>query len=138
MAATIAQVMQGIEARLATIEGLRTKDVTPDQISPPCAFVGVPPMDYRLTMGRASYLIKPTITVLVSAAWDRVGQLKLAGYANPTGSTSVIAAIEGDRTLGGIADDCVVDDFEPLGMEEVGAIGYYGGRFSMRVVLDGN
>lgn len=130
--------MAGIETRLATISGLRVNDVAPDQINPPAAFVGVPPIpNYRLTMGRAKYLIEPTITVLVSAAWDRAGQLRLAGYANPTGSTSIITAVEGDKTLGGIVSDCVVDGFSPLGMEEVGLIGYYGGRFSLRVVLDG-
>lgn len=138
MAATIEQVMQAIETRLATISGLRVNDVAPDQINPPAAFVGVPPIpNYRLTMGRARYSITPTITVLTSASWDRAGQLKLASYANPTGASSIPAAVEGDRTLGGIADECLVDDFAPLGMEEVGLIGYYGGRFSLRVILSG-
>ncbi len=138
MASTIAQVMQGLETRLATITGLRVNDVIPDQVNPPAAFVGVPAIpSYRIAMGRSKYTIAPTITVLVSAAWDRAGQLALAGYANPTGSTSIIAAIEGDKTLGGVVDDCVVDDFAPLGLEEVGVIGYYGGRFNLRVVLSG-
>lgn len=138
MAATIEQIMQGIETRLATISGLRVSDTTPDQINPPQAFVGVPNIpNYHGTMGRAKFPIEPTVTVLVSATLDRVGQLKLASYANPTGDSSIVAAIEADRTLGGIVDDCIVDSFRPLGLEEVGLIGYYGGVFALRVIARG-
>ncbi|WP_157251116.1 hypothetical protein [Nonomuraea typhae] len=138
MAPTIAQVMQGIEARLATIAGLRVDDVVPDQINPPAALVGVPPIPtYHQTMGRGRFMLEPTVTVLVSAAVDRAGQLALAGYANPTGPLSVLAAIEGDRTLGAVVEDCIVIDFRPLGLEEVGQIGYYGGVFTLRVIALG-
>ena len=138
MAPTIAQVMQGIETRLATISGLRVNDVKADQINPPAAIVGVPPIpSYHATMARGKFLVEPTVTVLVSAAYDRTGQLALASYADPTGATSVLSAIEGDRTLGGVVDDCIVIDFRPLGLEEVGLIGYYGGVFTLRAVATG-
>lgn len=130
--------MLGIEARLATIAGLRTSEITPDQISPPQAIVGVPDIpEYRITFGRGRFQIAPTVTILVSAALDRIGQLKLASYANATGASSIPAAIEGDRTLGGIVEECKVDDFRVLGLEEVGAIGYFGGVFSLTVVAPG-
>lgn len=138
MAPTLVAIMQGIEARLATISGLRVDDLTPDQISPPFAFVGVPPISaYHGTFGRGKFALEPTVTVLVSAGWSRTGQLALAAYANPTGASSVITAIEGDKTLGGVVDDCIVVDFRPLGAEEVGLIGYYGGVFGLRVVASG-
>lgn len=130
--------MLGIETRLATISGLRTSEITPDQINPPQAIVGVPDIpEYRLTFGRGRFQLAPTVTVLVSAALDRIGQLKLASYANATGASSIPAAIEGDRTLGGIVEECFVEDFRVLGFEEVGAIGYYGGVFQLRVVAPG-
>lgn len=130
--------MLGIETRLATIAGLRTSEIAADQINPPQAIVGVPGIpEYRLTFGRGRFQISPTVTVLVSAALDRTGQLKLASYANATGASSIPAAIEGDRTLGGIVEECVVDNFRVLGLEEVGIIGYYGGEFSLRVVAPG-
>lgn len=138
MASTIAAIMQGLETRLATITGLRVNDVIPDQINPPAAIVGVPPIpNYRIAMGRAHMELDLTVTVLVSAAYDRIGQLALAGYANPTGSTSIITAVEGDKTLGGAVEQAWVTDFHPLGIEEVGLIGYYGGIFTVRCVATG-
>lgn len=139
MAPTIRQVMQGIEGRLDTISGLQVRDVIPDQVNPPQAFVGIPPIpQYHSSMSRGVFTIEPTVTVLVSAALDRTGQLSLADYVNPTGGNSVIAAVEADKTLGGIVDDTVVISFEPLGIAEVGQIGYYGGRFQLRVMAKGD
>lgn len=137
MAATIEQIMGGLEARLATVSGLRTKDIAPDNPAVPCAFPLVPPITYRETFGRGTYSLNFRIVVLVSAALDRVGQFKLAGYANPRGDTSIITAIEGDKTLGGIVSDTVVDTFDPDGLQDVGLIGYYGGVFNLRVIASG-
>jgi hypothetical protein len=139
MAPTIEQIMDGIETRLATISGLRVSDVSPGQINPPCAIVGVPAItSYHATFGSGRMTLDDiTVTVLVSAAVDRVGQKKLAGYANPTGSTSIKAAVEGDKTLGGVVDDCIVVSFRPLGLDEVGVIGYFGGIFQLRAIAIG-
>lgn len=138
MAPTIEQVMQGIEARLETIAGLRVTAYIADQVNPPAAVVGVPDIpDYRLTFGRGRFRLAPTVTVLVSASLDRTGQAKLASFANPTGSTSIPAAIEGDRTLGGVVEECFVSSFRVLGLDEVGQIGYYGGVFDLSVVAPG-
>lgn len=134
-APSIASIMAGIETRLRTITGLNTSDISPGQITPPCAIVGIPPIpNYHATFGRAKWELSPTITVLTSTTMDRAGQLLLAGYADHSGATSVAGAIEGDPTLGGIVDFCIVDDFRPLGLEEVGLLGYYGGVFSLRIV----
>lgn len=133
MAATIAEVMAGIETRLQTVNGLRTRDVSPDQIVPPCAIVGVPPIDYLEVMGQSTYTIRPTITVFTSAAHNRAGQRLLAGYADFSGAGSILAAIQADQTLGGKADYCVVESFRPLGLEEVGIVGYFGGVFQLVV-----
>lgn len=138
MAPTIAQVMQAVETRLATITGLRVNDIKPDQINPPQAIVGVPPIPrYHQSMGMGKFQINLTVTVLVSASLDRIGQLALAGYANPTGAQSIRAAIEGDKTLGGVVDDCIVVSFDPLGLEEVGIVGYYGGVFTLQTIASG-
>lgn len=139
MAPTLEQIMDGIEDRLKTIAGLRVSDVTPDQIVPPCAIVGVPAItEYHATFASGRMrLDELTVTVLVSAAVDRIGQKLLAGYANPTGDTSVKAAIEADKTLGGVVEDCVVLSFRPLGLADVGVIGFYGGIFQLRAIATG-
>ena len=138
-APSVLDVMRGIQGRLATIDGLRVSAIAPDQITPPIAIVGVPPVEsYHATMRRGRMTYDPTIYVLVSSVLDRTGQEALAAYANPTGPKSIVSAVEGDRTLGGVAETCIVRSFRPLGVEEVGQIGYYGGAFEMHVVTAGS
>lgn len=134
--ATLQAIMQGIEQRLLTIDGLRVSDTVPGQVNPPQAIVGVPPIpDYAAGLQRhARPTIEPTVTVLTSSALDRVGQLALAAYADPVGARSVPAAVAADKTLGGVVSDCLVVRFDLLGIEEVGLIGYFGGRFTLRVL----
>jgi hypothetical protein len=136
--ATLEQIMQGIETRLATIPGLRTSDTIPGAINPPQAIVGVPVVDSYVTglNPHQRPTLAPTITVLVSSALDRTGQLALAAYADPAGTRSIPAAIAADASLGGLLGPgaCQVTRFDPLGLEEVGLIGYFGGRFTLRVI----
>jgi hypothetical protein len=136
---TILQVMQAIESALDDITGLRTTEFIKDQMSPPFAMVGVPEIpDYHGAFKSGSMTIRPRIYVFVSAAVDRIGQTALAAYANPTGAQSIKLAIEADNTLGGVVSQVVVQSFRPLGAEEMGAMGYYGGVFDLLIVATGN
>ena len=137
--ATVAEIMLGIEARLQTIDGLNVSAYVADQVNPPQAIVGVPPIpQYRLAFSPTGLQrIDPTITILVSAALDRVGQMKLASYIDKTGPQSVFAAIEADKTLGGLPVECTVNSFQPLGLQDVGLIGYYGGVFQLTCLATG-
>jgi hypothetical protein len=133
-APTIRQILTAIETRLQTIEGLRVANYAPGQINPPQALVLAPPIPaYLLGLGDRRPVLEPTITVLVSAAVDRVGQLALADYADPDSTTSIPAAIAADPSLGKVVGQCQVVSFEPLGAEDVGLLGYWGGRFTCRV-----
>lgn len=138
-APTIANVMTGFEARLLTIDGLRVASYTADQINPPQATIGVPPVDnYHSTMQRGRFQLSGEIYVFVSGALDRVGQMLLAEFANPTGPMSIVAAVYGDATLGGVVEDCIIRSFRPLGMEEVGVVGYFGGVWEWEVLAQGS
>ena len=136
---TILQVMQAIESALDDITGLRTTEFIKDQMAPPFAMVGVPEIpDYHGAFRSGSMTIMPRVYVFVSAAVDRIGQTALAGYANPTGTQSIKVALETDNTLGGVVAQVMVKSFRPLGAEEMGAMGYYGGVFDLLVVATGN
>lgn len=139
MATTIPEIMTAIGTRLDSITGLRGHAFAPDNPSPPCAFPLVPAIpSYREAMRRGTYVIPFRIALLTGAQLDRVGQHGLAGYANPTGTTSIRAALEdSDRTYGGLIDDLIVDSFDPDGLQEVGLVGYYGGIFATRVMASG-
>ena len=137
-AANLTLIMQAIGTRLATISGLRVTAYVSDQVNPPAAVVGVPPIpDYHRTFAHGKFMLDIPVTVLVSKVVDRIDQPSMATFADISGTNSIHAAIEADRTLGGTVDDCIVVNFAPLGQDEVGALGYYGGVFTLRVIASG-
>jgi hypothetical protein len=133
---TLEQIALGIEAALAPT-GLRTQEYVPDKVTPPAAIIGLAEIpDHRVAIAGSKFDVTFTITVLTSAAYTRGGQLALLTYADRAGAASVFAAFEADRTLGGVVDDCQFARpfFRPLGIEEVGLLGYFGGVFTLRVM----
>ncbi|HEU4543467.1 MAG TPA: hypothetical protein VFR23_20210 [Jiangellaceae bacterium] len=137
MAPTIEQIMTGFETALDTIPDFRAANYASGSINPPCAFPLVPSFEYRKTFGRGTYTLPFRIAVLVSSSLDRAGQHKLAGYVGQTGDNSIRAALELDKTLGGIVQDLYVDDFNSQGLQEVGLINYFGGVINVRVMASG-
>lgn len=137
--ATLDQITGGLVTRLKTISGLNVAQFFIGQIVPPVAIVGVPPVtDYHASMGRGTISLEPTIHIFTSSAIDLEGQRALASYADPTGSKSIRAAIEADKTLGGTVQDCIVREFRPLNLEEYSALNYYGGVFTLQLYARGN
>src|ERR1041385_1965907 len=138
MATSITDIMDGIETRLATISGLRVNSEIPDQINPPEAVVGVPDIsDYHETFGHGGVEIRPTVTVLTSRTLDRIGQRQLASYMDPTGTNSIHAPIEGERTLGGKVSFCVVESARNVQVKDANGIGYYGVEFTLYISSPG-
>ena len=134
-APTIQQIMEAIETSLETIPGLRTSEYVPDQLNPPQAVVDFPgEIVYHGTFAHGKYVFEPTITILVSRTVDRIGTAALAAYASPSGTNSIHLAIEADQTLGGVVDNCVVLNFRRLGQQEIDALQFFGGLFTLRVI----
>ncbi len=95
------QVRDALKTRLQTISGLRAYDVIPEPVTPPCAIVGNLDFTFDIDNARGLYLANVDIYVIVQRFSERAGQDKLDGYLAGTGATSIKAAIEADRTLGG-------------------------------------
>jgi hypothetical protein len=95
------QVRDALKTRLQTISGLRVYEVIPEPITPPCAVVGQLDFTFDIDNARGLDLANVDIYVIVQRFSERAGQDKLDGYLAGTGATSIKAAIEGDRTLGG-------------------------------------
>ena len=49
-------------------------------------------------------------------------------------AASIRAALEADKTLGGVVSDCVVRSFKLLGQQEIDAYGAFGGEFEVSVL----
>lgn len=139
-APSIQQILDGVEAVLRGIDGLRVSDYSPGQVTPPQAIITVPPITYRQTFGARRWQLDMTITVLTSAALDRAGQRRLAEFADHTGPRSIFQAFGGAGggvDLDGLVEVAYITGFAPLGLEQVGQIGYFGGEFTLTVVAPG-
>jgi len=108
MPATVTQVATGLATNLATITGLRTSAYQPEQLNTPLAFPILNTVTYHKAMGGGDVTMDWTITVLVGRYTDRTAFATLDGYLSYSGATSVRAAIESDRTLGGVCQTLVV------------------------------
>jgi hypothetical protein len=108
MPATVSQVATGLQARLATISGLRTFSYQPEQENPPFAYPEINSIDYHRAYAGGDVVMNWTIYVIVGRYLDRTAHAALDDYLSYSGSKSVRAAIEGDPTLGGVCSTLIV------------------------------
>lgn len=109
MPATVSQVMTGLATRLGTISGLRTSTITPEQINPPVGFPVLDSIDYHRAYGGGDVQMRCSVFVIVGRYADRTAHTALDGFLSFSGATSIRAALEGDRTLGGVAQTLIVE-----------------------------
>jgi len=121
MAATVSEIMTGIKGRLATVTGLRTSDYLPDNVNPPVAIPALESIDYHQASRGGAAVHELTVTVIVGSASERSAQSKLDGYLSYSGDTSIRAAIEGDPTLGGVAQTCICNTAGGISAIEIGS-----------------
>jgi hypothetical protein len=127
----------GLANRLATITGLRSSAYIPDNPQPPVAVVMPGRIQYDTAFGRGSDEYQFTIMLIVGRVADRASQTTLDGYCESSGSRSVKAAIEGDRSLGGKALDCRVTEMTNQGSLAIGDVTYHTAEFSVTVIAAG-
>ena len=108
MAATVSQVATGLANRLATISGLRSSAFQPEQLNPPFAFPTLNRIEYHQAFGGGDVVMDWTVNVIVGRYVDRNAFTTLDGFLSYSGSTSIRAAIEGDKTLGGVCQTLVL------------------------------
>lgn len=123
---TLAQVRDGLETRLKTIVGLRVYDHVPDNAHYPAAVIFPPThTDYRDDLDMGGWTARIVVMLFVPATVDRQ-QLDLYALMDRTGASSVFAAVEADRTLGGLAVDCrVAAATDPLDLGEMAGTSIY-------------
>ena len=132
--ATLSELRAGIAANLATVAGLRTSATIPDQVTPPMAVVMPQTITYDLAAARAGGdEYEFTVTVIVGRVDERTAQNRLDAYCSSTGSSSIKAAIEKDKTLGGKAFDCRVTSLRNYNQVTVGDTTYLSAEFVVQV-----
>lgn len=98
------EVRDGLKTQLQAIEGLRVYDLIPDLVTPPCAIVGQLDFTFDINNARGLDQAQCDVFVIVQRFSERAGQDKLDAYLAGSGTSSIKAAIESDRTLGGTVD----------------------------------
>jgi hypothetical protein len=106
---TVTQIKEGLQARLATISGLRAYVQQPDNNNAPFAWPMLESITYNGAMGGGLIIHTFSVSVVVGRASERTAQNALDGYLSYEGATSVRAAIEGDRSLGGVVQNLIVE-----------------------------
>ncbi len=98
-------VRTNLKTALTAISGLRVFDYVPDSTNIPTnnafAIVGQLSMNYDYTLNRGFDSASCQIIVVVGRMSEKDGQSRLDGLLASSGSTSIKAAVEADKTLGG-------------------------------------
>lgn len=108
MPATVSQVATGLQARLATITGLRTFNYQPEQENPPFGYPQLNSINYHRAYSGGDVVMDWTVYVVVGRWLDRTAHAALDDYLSYSGAKSVRAAIEADPTLGGVCSTLIV------------------------------
>jgi hypothetical protein len=108
MPATVSQVATGIKTALATISGLRAYSYQPEQLNPPIGFPVLNTVNYHGAMNGGLVTMDWTIQVVVGRWVDRVAHSTLDGYLSYSGASSIRAALEADKTLGGVVQNLIL------------------------------
>ena len=132
--ANVSDLRNGLATNLATISGLRTAATVPDQINPPVAVVMPTSITYDLAFARTGGdEYEFSVMVIVGRVDERMAQNKLDAYCSGTGSQSIKAAIESERTLGGKAFDCRVTSLRNYTQVSVADVTYLAADFAVQV-----
>ena len=98
-------VRTNLKTALSTITGMRVFDYVPDSTNIPTnnafAIVGQLSINYDYTLNRGFDSASCQIIVVVGRMSEKDGQSRLDGLLASSGSTSIKAAVEVDKTLGG-------------------------------------
>jgi hypothetical protein len=124
-----------INANLATIPGLRTVENVPDIVNPPAAVVALETIEYDGTFQNGLTTLNFNVFVVVSRASERMAQRKLNQFVAPTGTYSVKAAVESNRSLDGTVADLRVRSVNNIGSLELDTQEYMAAEFVLTVYV---
>jgi len=133
----IAAIRAAVAAAVGSaMSDVQTFGVVPDRIEAPAFSAGEVEIDYDKTFGPGGTGLQELVCkgrIYASRADVTAGQANLDAYLARTGSRSVKAAVEADRTLGGVCRTLRVERVHGYGRYEVGGVDYYGAQFDIRI-----
>jgi len=139
MPATMSEIREALADALTAVSGLRAFDLLPAQPPIPCVLIVPDSVDYDTSFGNVRRVAGLTtysfvLTVLVGAMSERAAQQRLDGYVSPSGDQSIKAAVETDRTLGGVVSDVRVTGMRDYVSFPNGDSTFLGAEFVAQVI----
>jgi len=134
--ASISSLRSGLATRLATISGLRTSATLPDNPNPPVALISPTSIQFDQAFRKGMQTYSFTVMVIVGRVDERTAQNNLDAYCSSTGTSSIKLAIEGDKTLNGVAFDTRVTEMRNYGQVSIGEIIYLTAEFTVLCYAD--
>jgi len=121
---SIADLREGIATNLSSISGLRTSWYVPDDPKPPIAVVLPDSVRFDAAFRRGLDEYTFFVFVIVGRVNERTAQSLIDTYCNPSGESSIKAAIESDPTLGGAASDLRVTELRNYTAQTIAEVTY--------------
>ncbi|WP_427422662.1 hypothetical protein [Lysinibacillus fusiformis] len=135
--ASLTAVRDGLKARIETITGVTGYARAVGEVNVPAVVVTPGQIVFDDAMQRGSDLLTFTLVLLVTLGDSDLAQQQLDEYLAGSGDRSIKAAVEGDQTLGGVADWTDVKGVQAYGLIEYAGRQYVGARFPVEVNVDG-
>lgn len=133
----IVAVREALAGRLSGINGLRASATVLDAIAPPAAVVGEVEIDFDQSFARGLDELRFKVRLYASRASERSGQQTLDSYLAGSGTKSVKANLEADKTLSGVVETLIVRSVTGYGVYEVAGTLYLGAEFAITVWTKG-
>lgn len=133
MAGNASTLQSALATRLATISGLRVADHLPEQVMPPMAVIQLQSVNYHRAMNGGLSEWAFVVSLVAGRMGDRSAQLSLDGWMAWSGSSSVRAAVEADRTLGGACNTLKVAEMIAVRPLTIGDAAYLTCEFNIIV-----
>lgn len=134
----IHEIAAGLCTAMQSVPGLRTSPHPVESVaSTPLATVQLAGIDYHSSLGASSTsglaAIRWTVDVIVGRVALRSTAELLESLVDPTGTstTSVVAALEADKTLGGECSTLIVQGVSGVGTSTVGDDSYLVARMEV-------
>lgn len=132
----LVDVRAGLATAAAAVPGLNTSPHAPDAVDVPHFYPGESEIDYDRTFGSGVDEAVITCYVLTSAGEDKDGQLLLDQLLG-RGDMSIKAALEADRTLGGVCADLRVRRVQAYRRYGTGTDTFFGAQIIVYVIGEG-
>lgn len=134
--AEMSAIRTALATKIGNISGLRTAATVPDQVNPPIAVIIPERVTYDEAYAKGLVVYTFIVQVVVGKVSERSAQNRLDGFVNPTGATSIKAAIEADKSLGGVVFDSRVTEMTTYTVVQIGDIAYLSCEFRVTVLAD--